>query len=483
MQPTHFDVLVVGAGISGICAAAMLKTRSPGRSFAVLEGRPRLGGTWDLFRYPGIRSDSDMFTLGYSFFPWKAAAAIADGPSILAYLHDTVAAFELQDHIQYGVRVLAAAWSSAERRWTLTVRRGDAEETETVTCRFLWGCTGYYRYDQGYTPEFAGRERFKGPVIHPQHWPEDFDYTDKEVIVIGSGATAVTLVPAMADRAKHVTMLQRSPTYILSWPREDPLAVWLDGKLPEQTAHGLLRLKNVSMAMASYQFSRHFPARAKTMFIDQVRQELGPDFDVETHFTPRYNPWDERLCLVPEGDLFTALKEQKASLVTDTIQSFTEDGIQLDSGRVLPADAIVTATGLQLQVMGGVEATVDGEPVQAHQTMMYRGTMLSGVPNFAISLGYTNASWTLKCELIAKYVCRLLRHMDAHGHTVCVPRQDDPSLEVEPLIDMQSGYIRRARGLIPQQGSKAPWRLAQNYFVDQALLRFSRLDDGVLHYS
>jgi len=482
MNPSHYDVLVVGAGISGICAAAYLKMRGTGRTFAVLEGRPQLGGTWDLFRYPGIRSDSDMFTLGYSFFPWRAAEAIADGPAILEYLHDTVREFELADHIQFGVRVVSAAWCSTAQRWTVTIRRGGADDTETLTCRFLWGCTGYYRYDQVHTPAFEGRDRFGGTIIHPQHWPEDFDYTGKRVVVIGSGATAVTLVPAMAEEAAHVTMLQRSPTYIMSWPREDPLANTLKAVLPERTAHGMLRLKNVLLFMASYQFSRYFPDRASKMFIDGVRQELGPDFDVETHFTPRYNPWDERLCLVPEADLFRAIKDGHASVVTDTIHSFTEQGIRLDSGAELEADVIVTATGLQLQVLGGVTLTVDGTPVDPSKTLMYRGTMLSGVPNFAISLGYTNAAWTLKCELVAKYVCRLLSHMDTRGYRVCEPRQTDPNIQVEPLIQMQSGYIRRARGIIPKQGTKAPWRLAQNYFVDQALLRFSRLEDGVLHY-
>ncbi|MCO4763330.1 MAG: NAD(P)/FAD-dependent oxidoreductase [Myxococcales bacterium] len=476
------DILVVGAGISGICAAAYLRMRCPGRSFSVLEGRSQLGGTWDLFRYPGIRSDSDMFTLGYSFHPWKEAAAIADGPAILRYLEETVAVHGLREHIEFDTRVQSASWSSQTQRWTVVVERTDTGITETLRCRFLWGCTGYYRYDAGYTPEFPGRERFEGDIIHPQHWPEGYDYAGKRVVVIGSGATAITVVPAMSETAAHVTMLQRSPSYILSWPREDPLVALLDGRLPEKTAHAALRLKNVLLLMASYQFSKRFPRQARRFFIDRVRKELGESFDVERHFTPDYDPWDQRVCVVPEGDFFEALKAGRTSVVTDTIDTFTDKGIQLASGVELQADVIVTATGLQLQVMGGVDLDVDGTPVSPTETLMYRGTMLSGVPNFALSLGYTNASWTLKCELVAKYVCRLLNHMDAQGYAMCEAQQNDPTLEAAPLIDLQSGYIQRAQGVIPKQGARAPWRLAQNYFVDQALLRFSRLDDGVLHF-
>lgn len=481
MSVQHVDVLVIGAGISGICAAYYLQTRCPGRSFKVLEARDTIGGTWDLFRYPGIRSDSDMYTLGYSFHPWSDAKAIADGPAIMSYLRETVEAYGLERWIEFGVRVEHASWSSSEGRWTVTARR--AGEVVTLTCNFLWGCTGYYRYDEGYTPDFPGAARFQGEIVHPQKWTEAVEYEGKRVVVIGSGATAVTLVPELAKKAAHVVMLQRSPTYIISRPEDDPIANWLKEVLPKRSAHALARWKNVFVSMFLYEFSRRFPKQARAFYMNQAREALGEGFDVDTHFNPSYDPWDQRLCLVPEDDLFNALKSGRASVVTDHIETFTERGIALRSGEELEADLIVTATGLQLQVMGGATATVDGEPVDPSESLMYKGAMLSDVPNMAMSLGYTNASWTLKCELIAEFVCRLLNHMDAQGYTWCCPRQRDPKLEDRPLLDLDSGYIRRAQGIVPKQGERLPWRLYQNYVLDRAMFRHGRLDDDAMQFT
>ncbi|MEO1269124.1 MAG: NAD(P)/FAD-dependent oxidoreductase, partial [Myxococcota bacterium] len=475
--------LVVGAGISGICAAYYLQTHCPNKSFTVLEARDRLGGTWDLFQYPGIRSDSDMFTLGFSFHPWSSAKAIADGPAIMDYLYETVEAHNLGPSLQYGHRVEHVHWSSADQRWTVEARRTATGEPVTFTCAFLWGCTGYYRYEEGYTPDFPGVDRFKGQVVHPQQWTDDVVYADKRVVVIGSGATAVTLVPALAPEALHVTMLQRSPSYILSRPMEDVVARWLSDRLPETLAYTAARWKNVLVSMLLYQYSRRFPERARRFYMNHVRQELGEGFDVETHFNPKYNPWDQRLCLVPNSDLFEAFKSGRASVVTDHIETFTEEGLVLRSGRVLEADLIVTATGLQIQVMGGATMDIDGSPVAASETMMYKGAMLSDVPNMALSLGYTNASWTLKCELTSEYIARLLNYMDRHGYTRCCPRRNDPDLREEPLLDLNSGYVTRARNLIPHQGSRTPWRLYQNYILDHMMLRWGRMDDQALEFA
>jgi len=477
----HYDVLIVGAGISGIGAAWHVKTRCPGRTFAIFEARHTLGGTWDLFRYPGVRSDSDMFTLGFAFRPWTEAKAIADGPSILRYLTETARAHGIDRYIQYGRRITAASWSSAESLWTVTVERGGA--AEQVTCNFLHMCAGYYNYAEGYRPMFAGEETFAGRVVHPQFWPGDLDYRNKRVVVIGSGATAVTLVPEMAKDAAHVTMLQRSPTYVVSRPAEDAFANRLRKRLPARLAYAIVRWRNVLMQMWFYNMTRKKPEKVKQAIIDMAKAQLGPDYDVGTHFTPRYNPWDQRLCLVPDADLFAALRTGAASVVTDTIERFTQAGIHLASGRDLPADIIVTATGLDMQLMGGLQVSVDGARVDLPDTFSYKGMMYSGVPNLASSFGYTNASWTLKADLTAGYLGRLLNHMLRHGYTECRPVNDGPALEPEPWLSFSSGYVQRALGRLPHQSRREPWRVHQNYALDVLAFRFGRLDDGVMRFS
>ncbi|MCA9654194.1 MAG: NAD(P)/FAD-dependent oxidoreductase [Myxococcales bacterium] len=479
----HFDVVVVGAGISGIGAAVHLQERCPDRSFVVLEGREQLGGTWDLFRYPGIRSDSDMHTLGFRFKPWKEQAAIADGDAILRYLHETVDEYHLAPRIRYGHRIVRAQWSTADARWTVEVTRSDTGQPVRFTCSFLFMCCGYYDYEQGYTPELPGAERFAGRIVHPQKWTPDIDYAGQRVIVIGSGATAVTLVPALAEQAAHVVMLQRSPTYILSRPPEDDIANRLRELLPERAAYFLSRWKNVLVAQALFQASRRAPAFMKKLLVGGVRRQLGEGYDVDTHFTPRYDPWDQRLCLVPNGDLFAAIRSGRAEVVTGHIDTFTEKGIRLQSGEELEADLIVTATGLNLKVFGGIETVVDGERVRPNQTMSYKAMMLSDVPNLALTFGYTNASWTLKADLTSEYVCRLLNHMRKHHYQVCVPRQRDAAVSEEPFVDFSSGYVRRALADLPRQGSKAPWKLFQNYLFDIFLIRYGRIDDGVMEFA
>lgn len=472
------DVIVVGAGLSGICAAYYLAHHCPGVSFKVLEARSNIGGTWDLFKYPGVRSDSDMYTLGFSFYPWHNPESIADGESIMTYLHETIEQYALEPHFQFDSRVERVNWSSSESRWTIDVRLADGS-LEQWKCKWLWGCTGYYRYDSGYMPDFPGAQDFGGQLVHPQQWTEDIDYKNKRVVVIGSGATAVTLVPAMAQDAAHVTMLQRTPTYIMALPEGDRIADALKAIFPEQTAHDLIRWKNILVSMGLFQYSRRFPEHARDFYINNVRKELGQHIDVEKHFSPTYDPWDQRLCLIPDADLFKSLERGDASVVTDRIARFVPEGIELESGEVLEADLVVAATGLQIQVFGGASVEVDGEPVQPSETMMYRGTMLSGVPNFSLSLGYTNASWTLKCELSSRWVVRLLRHMRREGLDVACARKD-PDVDEIPLLDLTSGYIRRARGLIPAQGSRLPWRLYQNYILDKWMLERGDLADDSL---
>ena len=474
----HLDVLVVGAGISGIGAAYHLQEKCPGRSWAILEARERLGGTWDLFRYPGIRSDSDMHTLGYRFRPWEEAEAIADGPSILRYVGETAREHGIDRRIRFGRRVVGAAWSTADARWTVDVQRTDTGETEQLTCGFLFACTGYYRYDEGYTPELPGIERFAGRVVHPQHWPEDLDYAGKRVVVIGSGATAVTLVPALTDAAAHVTMLQRSPTYILSVPEEDPVARALGRVLPVRAAYAIVRWKNVALHTIVYRASRRWPRRVRRIIRSHVTRNLPPGYDVDTHFKPAYDPWDQRLCIAPGGDLFDAIRAGSASVATDRIDTFTEHGIRLASGEELEADVVVTATGLNLLLFGGMRLAVDGRAIDPPGTMAYKGMMLSDVPNFAFAIGYTNASWTLKVDLAAEYVCRLLNHMDRHGRRVCLPRNEDPSVTEEPLLDFRAGYVLRSLHEFPKQGSKPPWKLRQNYPVDVVSLRFGPVTDA-----
>jgi monooxygenase len=483
MTAEQVDVLVVGAGISGIGAGYHLQANCPDRSYLILEGREDIGGTWDLFRYPGIRSDSDMYTLGYSFKPWTQAKAIADGPSILAYLRETAREHGIDQKIRFGHRVISAQWSSEQACWTVDVERGPAREPVQIRCNFLFMCGGYYNYAGGYMPSFPGTEQFAGRIVHPQQWTEDIDYAGKRVVVIGSGATAVTLVPELARQAAHVTMLQRSPTYVVSRPSEDALANRLRRWLPSRLAYGLTRWKNVLFGMYFFNLCRKKPGLARRGLIKLVRAELGPDYDVKTHFTPRYNPWEQRLCLVPDGDLFKAIKSGKASVVTDQIATFTETGIRLASGTELPADLVVSATGLNLQLMSGVKFAVDGKPVDAAQSLSYKGMMYSELPNLASSFGYTNASWTLKADLTCEYVCRLLNHMRRTGTRQCVPHLTDPTVQPEAWIDFSSGYFQRAQGQFPNQGSKRPWKLYQNYALDIVTLKFGAVDDGVMVFS
>jgi cation diffusion facilitator CzcD-associated flavoprotein CzcO len=483
VAPEHYDVVLVGAGLSGIGAGYHLQARCKRRSYVILEGRDCIGGTWDLFRYPGVRSDSDMYTLGYSFRPWTHPKAIAEGPVILDYVRDTARMYGIDRHIRFNTRVERASWSTQEARWTVEAERGPAKEPVRFTCQFLFMCPGYYRYEAGFTPELPGRDRFKGEIVHPQKWTDDVDTTAKRVVVIGSGATAVTLVPEIAKSSAHVTMLQRSPTYIASRPAEDPLANKLNARLPPMLAYSITRWRNVLRGMYIYRMCKRQPERVKQAIVGEVRKALGPDYDVDTHFTPRYKPWDQRLCLVPDGDLFIAIREGHASVVTDTIDTFTETGIQLKSGAHLDADMIVTATGLELQTLGGVALSVDGKAVDPSKTMTYKGMMYSDVPNLASAMGYTNASWTLKCDLTCEYVCRLLNHMQRKGYTHCTPRRTDPTIEELPWVDFSSGYVQRAKEKFPKQGSKRPWRLYQNYALDIMNLRFSALEDGVMEFS
>lgn len=482
MSNEHVDVLIVGAGLSGIGAGYHLQTNCPDKTYAILEGRDCIGGTWDLFRYPGVRSDSDMFTLGYSFRPWLEAKSIADGPSILNYVCDTARDHGIDRHIRFNHRVKRASWSSRDGVWTVEAEHGPDKAVTRFTCNFLFLCSGYYDYDEGYTPEFPGRDRFGGRIVHPQKWTPDVEYAGKRVVVIGSGATAVTLVPEMAKDAAHVTMLQRSPTYVVARPAEDSIANSLRRYLSPKLVYSIVRWKNVLYGMYFFRLCRRAPERAKALILNHVKAML-PNVDVGKHFTPRYNPWDQRLCLVPNGDLFKAINQGRASVVTDHIETFTERGIRLQSGEELAADVIVTATGLNLKVLGGVQLSVDGETIEPARTMNYKGMMYSGVPNLASSFGYTNASWTLKCDLTCGYVCRLLNYMDKHGYVQCTPRQNDPSVTEVPWLDFSSGYVRRSLDKFPKQGSKAPWKLHQNYALDIMSLKYGSLDDGAMEYS
>jgi len=479
----HVDVLIVGAGLSGIGAGCHLHRRCPDRTYAILEARDSIGGTWDLFRYPGVRSDSDMHTLGYSFRPWRHPKAIADGAAILDYVRETADQYGVDQRIRLNHRVLSADWCSAEMRWTVTAERTDTQDTVKLSAGFLLVCSGYYRYDGGYAPDFPGSDRFAGPIVHPQHWPEDLDYAGKRVVVIGSGATAVTLVPSMASAAAHVTMLQRSPSYVITLPEEDAVANALRRVLPPMAAYQTTRWKNVVLMTLSYQLSRRWPRLAKAIIRKGVALQLPDGFDVDTHFKPSYNPWDQRLCICPDGDLFRALRRGEASIVTDQVQTFTEQGILLRSGAELEADVIITATGLNLLALGGIEIAVDGQQLDLPSRLTYKGLMLSGVPNAAISIGYTNASWTLKCDLTCEYVCRLLNHMREHGYRQAVAVHEGKSVVSKPLIDLASGYVQRSVDKFPRQGPKKPWRLRQNYPLDVMALRLGELEDGVMRFS
>jgi len=486
MTSEHVDVVVVGAGLSGIGAGYHLQTMSPDRSYVILEGRDGLGGTWDLFKYPGIRSDSDMHTLGFSFKPWTEAKSIADGPSILQYLKQTVAQFGIDKNIRYGQLVTKAEWSTDDAQWTVTSTNKAAGASNTITCSFLFMCSGYYSYKKGHTPEFAGRERFKGTVVHPQDWPTDLDYAGKRVVVIGSGATAVTIVPSMADKAAHVTMLQRSPTYMVSRPDHDVMANRMRKVLPPKMAYNLTRFKNTWRQQLVYNKTRTDPDKVKQLLLGGIKMELGADYDIAKHFTPAYNPWDQRLCLVPNGDFFKSMREGKASVVTDHITSFTETGIQLASGEHLDADIIITATGLELVTLGEMDFFVDGNQVDFAKTWTYKGFAYSDIPNLASTFGYINASWTLRSDLTAEYVCRLLNHMRKLGVAQCTPRlrEQDHNMKERPWIDgFSSGYMQRMMHRMPRQGDHEPWINPQNYRRDKKMFKHSPIDDGVMQFS
>jgi cation diffusion facilitator CzcD-associated flavoprotein CzcO len=477
-SPEHVDVLIVGAGLSGIGAACQLREHVPTKSVAVLEAREASGGTWALFNYPGIRSDSDMYTFGFGWRPWPGDRALADGPMILDYLRTVAEEYGVDELIRYRHKVTAASWDSETALWTVEIDRGGTPTT--LTASFLWGCSGYYHYDEPYAPEFPGADSFAGTIVHPQHWPEDLDYAGKKVVVIGSGATAVTLVPAMAPTAEHVTMLQRSPSYILSRPGRDRLATALD-RLPSKVSYPVVRWANILLTVGSYQVARRWPDFMKGLIRKGVAAEVPDSVDVDVHFKPRYDPWDQRLCFLPDGDLFRALRKGQASIVTDTIETFTPTGIRLTSGRELEADIIVTATGLQLLAFGGIDLVVDGEPVDFSRTMAYKALMLSGVPNFAYTVGYTNASWTLKADLVSTYVVRLLQHLDQIGARSAMPVRQPGVAEI-PFMDFQSGYVLRALDRLPKQGDRAPWQLKQNYLTDLRTIKRGAIDDGVLAF-
>ena len=486
MPVEHFDVLIMGAGLSGIDAAYHLQKLCPRRSYVIVEQRERIGGTWDLFRYPGIRSDSDMLTMGYSFRPWTLPKAISPGEDILEYITATARDEGIERHVRFGHRIVRARWSSPEAQWTVEGTRklpDGSSEPVTLRCAFLFSCAGYYRYSAGYTPEFPGAPLFQGRIVHPQAWPEDLDYAGKRVVIIGSGATAVTMLPAMAKTAGHVTMLQRSPTYIVSFPEQDVIANRLRRVLPAMWAYRLSRWKNVAFMIYLYQLARRRPDFMKNALLKKVREQLGPDFDVATHFTPRYNPWEQRLCLAPDGDMFEAIRTGRASVVTEEIAGFVENGIRLESGRVLQADIVVTATGLVMQTLGGAEIMVDGRAVDPGKALAYKGVMMSGVPNLASVFGYINASWTLKADLICSYVCRLLNYMDRKSVRQVMPRSVDETPAAPFVEHFSSGYVQRALASWPKQGAKAPWRVYQNYIRDSFSLKWSPVANRALEFS
>jgi len=481
--PTHVDVLIIGAGLSGVGAACHLTRNLPRKRYVILESREAMGGTWDLFRYPGIRSDSDMFTLGFEFRPWTDPKSIADGDAILRYIQETARDHGVDEHIRYQRRVVGLAWDSATSRWTAEVANLATGATEQVTADFVYSCTGYYRYDEGYTPRFEGTDRFQGTIVHPQHWPEDLDPTGKRFVVIGSGATAVTLVPSLAEQAEHVVMLQRSPGYVTSLPDRDVIADALRRWLPAKLAYTIIRWKNVLVTSGFYQLSRRAPGLVKRILRLRLDRQLPEAFDTDTHFTPSYDPWDQRLCLVPNNDLFRSLRRGTSSMVTDTVDTFTETGLRLGSGRTLEADVIVTATGLNLLMLGGIEISVDGRRVDPADTVAYKGCMLSGVPNFAFAVGYTNASWTLKVDLVSDYVCRLLAHLDREGYAQVWPQAPGSEQELQPLIDLEAGYVLRSLDQLPKQGETTPWRLHQNYVRDVQLFKRGELEDEGIRFA
>jgi cation diffusion facilitator CzcD-associated flavoprotein CzcO len=479
----HFDVIVIGAGISGIGAGYHLQTKCPEKSYAILEGRDTIGGTWDLFKYPGIRSDSDMYTLGFSFFPWKEKEAIADGPSILKYLDETSKKFNIDKKIKFNHYVKDASWCSEKSVWTLKVEDKNLMDTVTISCNFIFMCSGYYSYEKGYTPDFEGINEFNGKIMHPQKWDTSIDYSDKEVIVIGSGATAVTLVPEMAKYAKHVTMLQRSPTYVVSAPQQDPLAIFLQKYLPSKLSYFIVRWKNILRQQWYFRLCKKNPKRVKDFIINQVRKSLGHDYDVDKHFTPNYNPWDQRMCLVPNGDLFKSIRKKQTSVVTDTIDKFTSKGIKLESGKTLAADLIVTATGLNLEICSNINLKVDGQDINLPDTVTYKGMMFSGVPNLVSTFGYTNASWTLGADLTSEYVCRLLNYMKKSSIKKCCPEANSKIENNDDWLNLTSGYIKRSKDIFPKQGKRSPWTNNQNFLKDIFQIRYGKINDGEIKFS
>ncbi|MBC7599401.1 MAG: NAD(P)/FAD-dependent oxidoreductase [Polaromonas sp.] len=483
MTVEHFDVVIVGAGLSGIGAAYAVQTQCKGKRYAIFEGRDAIGGTWDLFRYPGVRSDTDMYTLGYYFRPWTKPYSMADGASILQYVRDTASEFGIDKNIRFGHQVKSAAWSSDTARWTVQAEIGPNKTLLTYTCGFLYLCSGYYDYAEGFAPQWPGQEVFVGQVVHPQFWPQSLDYSGKQVVVVGSGATAITLVPSMTDKAAHVTMLQRSPSYVLSLPSSDGIANALHRWLPAKLAHKLVRAKNVAFAMLFYEVCKRKPEFAKKVFHGALAKQLPADFDFKTHFKPRYDPWDERVCFVRDGDMFKVLSDGRASMETDSIDHFTPDGLVLASGKTLKADIVVTATGLKLKTCAGMRFTVDGQAIDLGKAYAYQGMMLSGVPNLAFCVGYTNASWTLRADLASRYVTRLINYMARTGLSVCVPTCDESTMTPEPLIGLRSGYVLRAVESFPKQGATAPWRMAQNYLADLLNLRFRSVAHKNLAFS
>ncbi len=482
MKSSYFDTLIIGAGISGISAAHYMQTDCLNKTYAILEGRKNIGGTWDLFRYPGIRSDSDMFTFGFAFRPWKNPKAIAPRELIIEYLEETIKDEGIDQHIQFEHKVTKAAWSSETSLWTITVEIPNSDQPKIYTCSFLSLCTGYYNYENGYTPKFKGIDRFKGRIAHPQKWTKDIDYNNKKVVVIGSGATAVTLIPSMAKQTKHITMLQRSPTYIVAQPDVDGIAQKLYKIFPEKTAHSLNRWRKIRYQNFTYNLARKYPNFFKGILLKGVKASLGKDHDISKDFVPSYAPWDQRLCLAPNGDFFEAIKTKKASVVTDHIDTFTENGILLKSGKTLEADLIVTATGLNATPASNFDIEVDGKLVNFAETISYKGAMFSNIPNMSLAFGYTNASWTLKCDMVSQYVCRLINYMDKNNYKQCTPTQNNPDLELRPFMDFQPGYVLRILDKMPKTGSKEPWRLKQDYFYDKKMFEKRKLDDGVLKF-
>jgi monooxygenase len=476
-----YDVIIVGAGLSGIGTAYHLQTNCPQIRFKIIEGRASIGGTWDLFKYPGIRSDSDMYTFGFSFNAWKNKKSISEGKAILDYMTETVERFKLNEKIQLNSKLTNAAWDSTNAAWTLNIEQTDTKQTESTTCRFLFSCTGYYDYENPYRPHFPNEESFNGTIIHPQHWDTSLDYTNKRIVIIGSGATAITMVPELAKKAQKVTMLQRSPTYIANLPSEDKIANFLKKILPANTAHKAIRRKNVLFSIAFYQLARKFPNFVKKMLLGDIKKYLGDKYD-ERHYLPHYKPWDQRLCVVPDNDFFIAIKTDKAEIVTDTIKSFNATGILTNSGKQLDADIIITATGLAIKIFGGAKIEIDGKELVNAETHVYRGVMLSGVPNFATAIGYTNASWTLKVDLVGNFITRLLNYMDKKGYKVCTPVFDEEQFQSQRLLDFDAGYILRGQHILPKQGSKKPWKVYENYIKDFYLIKKGNLNDGFLKY-